>query len=83
MLNIEHVAQRNFSPARSTFDDGYRQAMADSGEAPTYAGVTNHSPYLDALFKQGVARYGINFVSVEVRHGERRDRRVHAARRSR
>ena len=39
MLNIEHVAQRNFSPARSTFDDGYRQAIADSGEAPTYAGI--------------------------------------------
>ena len=63
MVNIEHVAQRNFSPARSTAADGYRQAIADSGEAPIYAGITNRSPFLDGLFQQGVARYGTNFVS--------------------
>jgi len=63
MLNIEHVAQRNFSPARSTFEDGYRQAMADSGEAPTYAGVSNSAPFLDALFEEGVTRFGVNFIS--------------------
>jgi hypothetical protein len=63
MLNIEHVAQRNFSPARSTSEDGYRQAMADSGEAPTYAGVSNAAPFLDALFEEGVTRYGVNFIS--------------------
>jgi hypothetical protein len=63
MVNIEHVAQRNFSPARSTASDGYRQALADSGEAPIYAGITNRAPFLDALVQQGVARYGTNFVS--------------------
>ena len=63
MLNIEHVAQRNFSPARSTFDDGYRQAIADSGEAPTYAGISTRAPFVDALFQQGVTEYGVNFVS--------------------
>ena len=63
MLNIEHVAQRNFSPARSTFDDGYRQAIADSGEAPTYAGVSTSAPFVDALFQKGVTEYGVNFVS--------------------
>jgi Peptidase family M28 len=63
MLNIEHVAQRNFSPARSTFDDGYRQAMADSGEAPIYAGVSNGAPFVDALFQEGVTRFGVNFIS--------------------
>jgi hypothetical protein len=63
MLNIEHVAQRNFSPARSVADDGVREAVADSGEAPIVAGVSNGAPFLDALFQQGVSRYGVNFVS--------------------
>ena len=63
MVNIEHVAQRNFSPARSTASDGYRLALADSGEAPIYAGITNRAPFLDGLVQQGVARYGTNFVS--------------------
>jgi hypothetical protein len=63
MVNIEHVAQRNFSPARSVASDGYRQALADSGEAPIYAGVANRAPFLDTLFQQGVLRYGTNFVS--------------------
>jgi hypothetical protein len=65
MLNVEHVAQRNFSPARSTSSDGYRQAVADSGEAPTYAGVSNAAPYLDALFEEGVTRFGVNFISAK------------------
>jgi peptidase M28-like protein len=62
-INIEHVAQRNFSPARTTASDGYRQAIADSGEAPTYAGITNGSAFVDSLFERGVTRYGVNFVS--------------------
>jgi hypothetical protein len=63
MLNIEHVAQRNFSPSRTVAADGYREAIADSGEAPITPGITNRSPFLDALFDQGVLRYGVNFVS--------------------
>ncbi len=72
MLNIEHVAQRNFSPARSTFDDGYRQAVADSGEAPIVPGVSNDAPFLHGLMQQGVTRYGVNFISTtsEVESGE-------------
>ena len=62
-LNIEHVAQRNLTPARSLFADGYRQFIADSGEAPIVVGVSNASPFLDDLFGQGVERYGTNFVS--------------------
>jgi hypothetical protein len=62
-MNIEHVAQRNFSLARTTASDGYRQSIADSGEAPAYGGVSNASPYLDGLMQQGVLRYGVNFVS--------------------
>jgi hypothetical protein len=65
VVNIEHVAQRNFSLGRSVAADGYRETVADSGEAPITAGVTNESPYLDALFQQGVARYGTNFVSAK------------------
>ena len=63
VVNIEHVAQRNFGPGRSVAADGYRDFVADSGEAPITAGITNESPYLDTLFQQGVARYGTNFVS--------------------
>jgi len=62
-INIEHVAQRNFSPARSQFDDGYREFIADSGEAPIVAGITNSAPFLQDLFSQGVQRYGTNFMS--------------------
>ncbi|MBL8135574.1 MAG: M28 family peptidase [Acidobacteria bacterium] len=63
MLNVEHVAQRNFSPARTTHADGYRQAIADTGEAPVYAGVSTDTPFLHGLFQDGVTRYGVNFVS--------------------
>jgi Peptidase family M28 len=63
MINIEHVAQRNFSPSRNLARDGYREAIADSGEAPITAGITNGSPFLDSLIDQGVLRYGVNFVS--------------------
>ena len=60
---IEHVAQRNFSLARTTAEDGYRQSIADSGEAPAYGGVSNASPFLDSLMDKGVTRYGVNFIS--------------------
>ena len=63
IFNLEHVAQRNFSPARSQFPDGYREYIADSGEAPIVAGITNQSPFLEQLFSRGVERYGTNFVS--------------------
>jgi hypothetical protein len=63
VLNVEHVAQRNFSPSREVGDDGYRQAIADAGEAPIVAGVTNDAPWLHGLFDRGVERYGVNFVS--------------------
>ena len=63
IFNLEHVAQRNFSPARSQYSDGYREYIADSGEAPIVAGITNQSPFLEQLFVTGVERYGTNFVS--------------------
>jgi hypothetical protein len=63
LVNIEHVAQRNFSPARTTSSDGYREAVADSGEAPIAVGVTNNSPFLQELIDGGPARFGVNFIS--------------------
>jgi hypothetical protein len=63
VLNIEHVAQRNFSPSREVAPDGYREAVADSGEAPIVAGISNGSPLLDSLFDRGVERYGVNAIS--------------------
>ncbi len=62
-LNLEHVAQRNFSPARSTAGDGYRETVADVFEAPIVAGVDNGSPFLNYLIARGVERYGVNFIS--------------------
>lgn len=62
-LNIEHVAQRNFSPARSVGADGYREFTADAGETPIVAGITNKAPFLEGLFEEGVQRYGPNFVA--------------------
>jgi hypothetical protein len=63
LINIEHVAQRNFSPARTTSSDGYREAVADSSEAPIAVGVTNNSPLLQGLVDEGPARFGVNFIS--------------------
>jgi len=63
LVNIEHVAQRNFSPARTTASDGYREAVADSGEAPIAVGVTNNSPFLQELIDGGPPRFGVNFIS--------------------
>jgi hypothetical protein len=63
VLNIEHVAQRNFSAARTVASDGYRHAVADSGEAPIVFGVSNAAPFLNDLAQQGVARFGVNLVS--------------------
>ena len=63
LVNIEHVAQRNFSPSRTTANDGYREAVADSGEAPIAVGVTNNSPFLQELIDGGPSRFGVNFIS--------------------
>jgi hypothetical protein len=63
VMNIEHVAQRNFSPARTVADDGYRHAVADLGEAPIVIGVTNRASAIESIIDVGTERYGTNFVS--------------------
>jgi hypothetical protein len=57
------VTANPFSPGRTVAADGYREAVADSGEAPVVGGITNNSPFLHGLIDEGVARYGVNFVS--------------------
>ena len=76
LVNIEHVAQRNFSPARTTSADGYREAVADSGEAPIAVGVTNNSPFLQELIDRGpvALRRQLHLGTLDV--PERRDRRL-------
>jgi hypothetical protein len=37
--------------------------VADSGDAPMYAGVVNRAPLLDRLFERGVVANGPNFIS--------------------
>lgn len=63
VFNLEHVAQRNISPARFLFEDGYRQYTADSAEAPIVVGINNQSSFLQELFTRGTEIYGTNFVS--------------------
>lgn len=65
IVNLEHTAQRNIAPARSLFEDGYREWTMDAHEAPIVAGVTNLAPYLEGLVAGGIERYGTNFVSAQ------------------
>lgn len=62
-INIEHVATRNVALAREVAEDGYREWVADSGEAPIVAGITNDAPFVHELLDRGVARYGTNLIS--------------------
>ena len=81
-VDAEHRARRPaqlLPGAHRRSTDGYRQAMADSGEAPTYAGISNNAPFLNALFQQGVAEYGVNFVSETSDMAEWGNRRLHRA----
>lgn len=55
-INVEHVAGCNLAPARTLHSDGHREFDADTGEAPISAGITNESPYLQALIDEALAR---------------------------
>jgi hypothetical protein len=63
VVNIEHIAARSFSWARTKAPDGYREAIADSSEVTLYAGIANKAPFLDSLITQGGQRYGTNLLS--------------------
>ncbi len=63
VINIEHIAQRHITPARSEHDDGYGEWVMDSHESPIVAGMTHDSPLLEEVLQRGIARYGTNFVA--------------------
>lgn len=63
VINLEHTSQRHITPARSLHPDGHREWTMDAHEAPIVAGISNGSPFLDALVRRGIERYGTNFVS--------------------
>lgn len=56
VLNLEHVAQHNISRL-----GGW---TVDSVEEPKLFGITNEAPFLIALARRGVERYGYNLRSV-------------------
>ena len=62
-VNLEHTAQRNITPARTSHDDGYREWTMDTGESPIVGGLTNMAPFLEDRIQRGIERYGTNFVS--------------------
>jgi len=55
-LTIEHVAQRNFSPARSQFEDGYREyvAIVTTMQAPPLYHTSGE--VLEAISEPGLER---------------------------
>jgi hypothetical protein len=63
VVNLEHTAQRNVTPARTSHEDGYRHWTMDSYESPIVAGVSNRAPYVEDLVIRGIERYGTNFVA--------------------
>jgi len=63
VVNLEHTAQRNITPARTSYEDGYRHWTMDSYEAPIVAGVSNRAPFVEDLVIRGTQRYGTNFVA--------------------
>ena len=63
VVNLEHTASRELVLERRTWDDGYRRWVTGSYEAPIVAGITNGSAFLEGLVREGVRRYGTNFVS--------------------
>jgi hypothetical protein len=63
VVNLEHTAQRNITPARTSHDDGYRHWTMDSYESPIVAGVSNRAPFVEDLVIRGIERYGTNFVA--------------------
>ena len=63
MLNLEHVAQRNFSPSTRRRRRRLPRGDCGLGRGAHRAGCDQRSPFVHGLLHQGVARYGVNFVS--------------------
>ncbi len=67
-INLEHVAVRQLNPAR-TDTDGLRDVITDAGENFLMNGLSERSPFLEAIIREGGLRYGLNFVSAASTYG--------------
>jgi hypothetical protein len=67
-INLEHVAARQLNPAR-TDTNGLRDYIADSGENFLMNGLSERSPFLEKIIREGGLRYGLNFVSLATTYG--------------
>jgi hypothetical protein len=67
-INLEHVAARQLNPAR-TDTHGLRDYVADAGEGFLMNGLSQRSPFLEAIIRDGGRRYGVNFVSTASTYG--------------
>jgi hypothetical protein len=67
-INLEHVAVRQLNPAR-TDTDGLRDVIADAGENFLMNGLSQRSPFLEGIIREGGLRYGLNFVSQASTYG--------------
>jgi Peptidase family M28 len=67
-INLEHVAVRQLNPAR-TDTNGLRDYIADAGENFLMNGLSERSPFLEGIIRDGGLRYGVNFVSQATTYG--------------
>jgi hypothetical protein len=67
-INLEHVASRQINPAR-TDTDGLRDVITDAGEGFLMNGLSQRSPFLEGIIREGGLRYGLNFVSAASTYG--------------
>ena len=67
-INLEHVAVRQLNPAR-TDTNGLRDYITDAGENFLMNGLSERSPFLEGIIREGGLRYGLNFVSAASTYG--------------
>ena len=67
-INLEHVSVRQLNPAR-TDTNGLRDYITDAGEGFLMNGLSERSPFLEGIIREGGLRYGLNFVSQASTYG--------------
>lgn len=67
-INLEHVAVRHLNPAR-TDTNGLRDYITDGSEDFLMNGLSDRSPFLEKISRDGGVRYGLNFVSAASTYG--------------
>ncbi|OGT74077.1 MAG: hypothetical protein A3H44_13110 [Gammaproteobacteria bacterium RIFCSPLOWO2_02_FULL_57_10] len=67
-VNLEHVAAMQINPAR-TATNGVRDVITDAGEGFLMNGLSERSPFIESIIREGGLRYGLNFVSQASTYG--------------